>query len=584
MMRSCLPSLRLFARLHGQNQRNQRKDNSMSPSIDMENTRNLIFRDRRLKMWHGFCGILLIAVIYLTSDLLIWGLSRALTPANAEFLSSVLGMLLVFVAMMVLYAVIPSLDGFYEKHLRAKVDFINRHMGAAFAIPMVMVAADSKMNPKTIALVVGVFLANSLVGWTIIFLLAKLTHFVTKRTFSLLRPAAQVDAGVGMVEKTTSGNIVGQQDSDSFTSTEFCEAAPLRQSLLWYWVCELWPVAISLLTGITVGLPIAVAVGDPRIADGCALWFFWIGSVTLQRVMKQQAKNDEGASRTLGILATLANPVMFTILLMTAYTRAKAHSMSINISEVLYKLSSGLQLYTVWTLGVEQRPEHGHHWFGAGDAALSMLGCGFVVWGFKLFECRRQLFSASGLVTIFVSIVVAVGNVFLGTYAGFLMGLDRPEALAFAARMTTLALAIPAMKNVGGNTSLTVALMITNGILGQLVYPQSLNGTKSGPNQLKRKPSTDSCESTDTVMVSTAMLPAYEGDEGDEGDDQVDSTNTVAAGITIGINGAAMGVAYLYENKSRSAPYAALAMTTYSVATVIFIAVQPFKDALLRLV
>ncbi|KAM3472024.1 hypothetical protein MY5147_005506 [Beauveria neobassiana] len=498
-------------------------------------------------MWHGFCSILLIAVIYLTSDLLIWGLSRALAPANAEFLSSVLGMLLVFVAMMILYAIIPSLDGFYETHLRAKVDFINRHMGAAFAIPMVMVAGDSKMPLKTIALVIGVF-------------------------------AARTDADFRMVEKNSSRNIVAQQGSDSFTSSDYCEAASVRQSLIWYWICELWPVALSLLAGITVGLPIAVAVGDPRIADGCALWFFWIGSVTLQRVMKQQAKNHERAPRTLGILATLANPVMFTILLMMAYTRAKAYSMSINISEVLYKLSSGLQLYTVWTLGAEQRPEFGHQWFGAGDAALSMLGCGFVVWGFKLFECRRQLFSTSGIVTIFVSIVVAVGNVFLGTYAGLLMGLDRPEALACAARMTTLALAIPAMKNVGGNTSLTVALMITNGILGQLVYPQSLDGTKSGHNQLKRKTSTDSCESTKTVILSPAVLPA------DEDDDQVDSTDTVAAGIAIGINGAAMGVAYLYEHKSRSAPYAALAMTTYSVATVIFIAIQPFKDALLRLV
>ncbi|KAK8146803.1 hypothetical protein G3M48_002568 [Beauveria asiatica] len=577
-MRSCLPSPRLFARLHEQNRQNQHNDNLTSSSIDMENTNNFITKDRRLKISHGFCGILLIAVIYLTSNLLIWGLSRALMPANAEFLSSVLGMLIVFVAMMILYAVIPSLDGFYEKHLRAKVDFINRHMGAAFAIPMVMVAGDSKMPPKTIALVIGVFLANSLVGWTVVFLLAKLTHFLTKRTFQLLRPDAKADAGFRMAEKTTSRNIVAQQDSDSLTSSEYCETAPLRQSFIWYWICELWPVALSLLAGITVGLPIAVAVGDPRIADGCTLWFFWIGSVTLQRVMKQRANNHEGAPRTLGVLATLANPVMFTILLMTAYTRAKAYSMSINISEVLYKLSSGLQLYTVWTLGAEHRPEFGHHWFGAGDAALSMLGCGFVVWGFKLFECRRQLFSASGIVTIFVSIVVAVGNVFVGTYAGFLMGLDRPEALACAARMTTLALAIPAMKNVGGNTSLTVALMITNGILGQLVYPQSLDGTKPGHNHQKRKASTDSCESTDTVMASPAVLPAHGGD------DQVDSTNTVAAGIAIGINGAAMGVAYLHEHKSRSAPYAALAMTTYSVATVIFIAVQPFKDALLRLV
>lgn len=353
------------------------------------------------------------------------------------------------------------------------------------------------------------------------------------------------------------------------------DAAPPRQPQVWHWLSEFWSLITSFVLLFAIGVPLAVVLGEPRILDGSALWFLWMVSVTLQRALKQQVKSDLEPPRLLPILTTLANPVLITILLMTAYARAKAYAMSTSISDVLQKLSSSTQLYSIWSSGIAHGPRAQSQWFGAGDAALSMLGCGFIVWGFKLYECRRQLLSASGLVTILVSVAAAAGNVFLGTHAGSLMGLQRPEALAFAARMTTLALAIPAMKNVGGNTSLTVALMISNGILGQLAYPSSLNGIDPGANQLKRKPSTDSCDSTETAASNAIVSQANE---------QVDSANTVAAGIAIGINGAAMGVAYLYENKSRSAPYAALAVTTYGVVTVVFIAVHPFRDALLSLV
>jgi hypothetical protein len=62
-----------------------------------------------------------------------------------------------------------------------------------------------------------------------------------------------------------------------------------------------------------------------------------------------------------------------------------------------------------------------------------------------------------------------------------------------------------------------------------------------------------------------------------------DSPATIAAGITVGINGAAMGVAYLYATKSRAAPYAALAMTVFGVMTVVLTTVDPFKQVLMGL-
>jgi hypothetical protein len=49
----------------------------------------------------------------------------------------------------------------------------------------------------------------------------------------------------------------------------------------------------------------------------------------------------------------------------------------------------------------------------------------------------------------------------------------------------------------------------------------------------------------------------------------------VAAGVTVGINGAAMGTAYLYEAQSEAAPHAALSMMALGVMTVVFSSISP---------
>lgn len=86
-----------------------------------------------------------------------------------------------------------------------------------------------------------------------------------------------------------------------------------------------------------------------------------------------------------------------------------------------------------------------------------------------------------------------------------------------------------------------------------------------------------------------------DGTEGDrrsrteEGDDvtagrKPDDTRTVAAGVTIGINAAAMGTAHLYEQNSHAAPYSALSMTTFGVFTVLFAVRSPLTEWLVRTV
>jgi putative effector of murein hydrolase len=209
-----------------------------------------------------------------------------------------------------------------------------------------------------------------------------------------------------------------------------------------------------------------------------------------------------------------------------------------------------------------------------------LLECGIFIWGFKLFECRRQLFSSAGALAIVISIVAAVGNVFLSVLAGRAMGLERPEALAFAARCATLALAKPAIEAVGGNMVVNAALVVGNGIFGQLMYPFALN--------LLCVRSDDEVVADISVRSETTNLDSEKragANDSSAGEVSVgrDDASTVASGIAIGINGAAMGVAYLYETRSRAAPYAALSMTVFGVVTVILTTVGPFKTLVISL-
>lgn len=325
-----------------------------------------------------------------------------------------------------------------------------------------------------------------------------------------------------------------------------------------------YPVFLSLFFLFTIGMPVSLITGDHRLLDGCMLWFVWITSCRLQRGLASMPSQSSLTSSTQRVGTTLLNPVLLTTLAMTAYTRARSLATSIALHDVLDTFSSGTSLSELWSHLVSPAayPLKLQHaaFFGAGDAALAVLEAGIVVWGFKLHECRLQLASRAGLSVILVSGAAAALNVFISTLLGKGMGLAAPESLAFAARSTTLALARPAVAALGGNQVVNAALVVSNGILGQLLYPFVLG------------------------RLGLDMTQQADAGSEDESAPSEDDSRVLATGTTIGINGAAMGVAYLYECKNRAAPYAALSMTVFGVMTVVFSAVEPFTATLQALV
>jgi putative effector of murein hydrolase len=143
-------------------------------------------------------------------------------------------------------------------------------------------------------------------------------------------------------------------------------------------------------------------------------------------------------------------------------------------------------------------------------------------------------------------------------------------------------------------------LVVSNGVLGQLLYPFILD--KLGVSRYEHDEMTTVSTTHETMMTAESLptqsppnnhLASLSVNANDtvpffplswhQTTSTADSPITVAAGIAIGINGAAMGVSYLYESRSRAAPYAALSMMVFGVMTVVFTTVEPFKSILIGL-
>ncbi|KXH28339.1 hypothetical protein CSAL01_00873 [Colletotrichum salicis] len=568
-----------------------------------------------------------VGVIYLASGLLIWGLYMGLFKPRLEFLSSIIGMVVVFCFMVAISYLCPGSEGFYHRHIKCKVDFINSNLGIGFPVPIITISEQDLLGGKGIGRVIGNFLNTNVIFWILVFLLSWgiLAGILRIPTLSprqseknseadvdtevdqswhsngqdtpvprIQMPPATLsrrpsesttlngttingyhtdkEAGLGLDSKTVSAYFTDSDcptpipppsplghydDRASLSSSQQPQVSSGEGTQRYSWARECYPIILSILLLLIVGIPVSYALGDDRILDGCMLWFTWISSTRLQRNFGRSdiLASAPGVKTT---ITTLLNPVLLTTLGMTAYTRAKAAATDTAISEILAKFACGNTLSYIWSSKVLQDWYGRIEWFGAGDAATSILEVGIVVWGFKLYECRQQIWSRAGTAVVVLSAGFAALNVFVSVLLGRAVGLGPPESLAFAARSTTLALARPATGSIGGNCVVNAALVVSNGILGQLMYPFLL-----------RKLGFDATEESDMDV--------------DEEERPRDDALTIGAGMAIGINGAAMGVTYLYERRIRAAPYAALSMTVFGVFTVVFTAIRPFGDTLTTL-
>jgi putative effector of murein hydrolase len=352
---------------------------------------------------------------------------------------------------------------------------------------------------------------------------------------------------------------------------------------------------LSWLLSIFVGLPLRFQGQHDAFLSTALLFAVWFTTLAVQASFKTNPPSHRPWLST--ALFGLSNAVLWTSLIMIAYVFAETATTHRSLHTMLDTLQTNVTITSLVFPPGDAAPTPAPTHLAAGDIALCILNAGLVSWGLKLYEYRRQLVSRAGLTVLLVSSVLAAGNVALGPLLARALGLrSAPTALAFAARSVTLALGSPVMAALRADVGLNAAMVVMSGIVFQVGLGFGVGGWLER-NLVERCPpvrqAAAAAPPSDVTVTARSSVTLQGTDDDDEGLDleaqvlaehphasvaKVDSTpRTVASGVTIGINAAAMGTAYLYEVKSEAAPYSALSMMAMGIMTVVFASIPPLQ-------
>ena len=110
---------------------------------------------------------------------------------------------------------------------------------------------------------------------------------------------------------------------------------------------------------------------------------------------------------------------------------------------------------------------------GAGDIFGSVLDASIVALALPMFQYRKEL-RAHFFAIVIPNVAISIGSLFGYPALCYAIGISSKRSLAFAARSLTLALAIPAVNNLGGDSNTVAALAIMSGIFGVLIGQRML--------------------------------------------------------------------------------------------------------------
>ncbi|KAH7029214.1 LrgB-like family-domain-containing protein [Microdochium trichocladiopsis] len=178
---------------------------------------------------------------------------------------------------------------------------------------------------------------------------------------------------------------------------------------------------------------------------------------------------------------------------------------------------------------------------GAGDVFGSVLDVSIVALALPMYRYRRELRQHFPAIVL-PNVVLSAASLFAYPPLCHAVGISAPRSLAFASRSLTLALAIPATANLGGEASTVAAVAIMSGISG--------------------------------VLFGRRMLALM----------RIPEDDYVTRGVTLGANSSALATAMLLPLDPRAAALSSLSMSLFGTVTVLFTSIPPISAAVRGLV
>ncbi|KAI5467972.1 LrgB-like family-domain-containing protein [Mariannaea sp. PMI_226] len=229
------------------------------------------------------------------------------------------------------------------------------------------------------------------------------------------------------------------------------------------------------------------------------------------------------------------HPVLVSSLITVLAIRALAAIRGDTLAVTLGAYRTGAKYLKLW------EDANGKKLPGAGDVFSTVLDASIVALALPMFQYRRELR------THFISIVapnVAISVASLLAYPPICraVGISATRSLAFASRSLTLALAVPATANLGGDGNTVAAIAIISGIMG--------------------------------VIFGARILKWL----------RVPEDDYVTRGVTLGINSSAIATALLLRTDPRAAALSSLSMSLFGTVTVLFTSIPPAANFVRALV
>ncbi|KAH9887444.1 hypothetical protein F4778DRAFT_426935 [Xylariomycetidae sp. FL2044] len=519
-------------------------------------------------------------LIIFLSQLLVVPLQIALDLHSVNLPASILAMIAVAVVMLLANCINRDVAQFYTTHMRGPADFAGRHMSFGFVSAFLMLNRDHISDSLDIPRSAGAFFLTTLLGYVSAFACAAAGYKLEQCLRDLRRKAPDIE-NTGIRPQPPqpsrlSGTPTDQASRRISHLSQLNEKIAKHDSLVTVkapkdnltcrcvdFLVRTAPIWICLFFIIVVGFPVYFARNYIMPFEAFMFLLFWLLSLQLLKSLKTSHTLSRSPCLRRA-LVVLANPVLITFALSSAYLWIKVAYTGRSIAAAVTNFhrydSFATGLYTML-----QNHEDVETHLGAGDLASPILDAGIVCMGLKMFEYRWELWESC--ITVFMtSAIVAVVSVFINVLIAHAMGLQADEALAFAGRSCTIALGIPAIQNLGGNTAVMSALAVFSGILFQMTGDwmfslMRINDRQQEPGEAGVLEIGNDAESNAEGQPRDVTHPRT-------GRDENDGSKVVAAGVTVGINAGAMGTAWLVERDSRATAYSALSMTLFGALTV----------------
>ncbi|CAN8105398.1 unnamed protein product [Discula destructiva] len=292
---------------------------------------------------------------------------------------------------------------------------------------------------------------------------------------------------------------------------------------------RLWAVVIQahidtatyLMLFLFVGLPVyyTVSYGMPLQLTFTVLMYFAALSLPLQ--WKQ-------------VLHPVIVSALFTVLGIWVF--GLIHKQS--IFPILEEYTTGLKYLQLWehtTAGASSNLP------GAGDLLSTALDASIVSLALPMFQYRREL-TEHFTAIVLPNVVLSISSLYAYPSLCFALGISATRSLAFASRSLTLALAIPATENLGGDRNTVAAVAIMSGIVGALIGGRVLTWLR------------------------------------------IPEDDYVTRGVTLGANSSAVATALLLRSDPRAAALSSLSMSLFGTITVLFTSIPPIANMVKALV